>query len=226
MNVNSPASKQGNLVRMSGYLLGYMLVFMFQRILSRQKTISPLWELLFFVLAAVVTFFSIYRYNREERFFDKDEDKVSLVNDLKVTALFTVIILGLRVFIAWKQSSGSLPDYSLAAVYQAHASNQMFWFQIISQGLILSALQAYLSVGFFFNYAFRTGGKLAAIAGLLCSGLFFAILNWQFIPALFLANAIVGAFIAWSFLYTRNFLVAIYLSLLNGLIFVIFLPML
>ena len=68
--MNTPRSREGNLVR---YLV-YFVVFVFTALADNLAIKSPsisIWNvILFLVLAAMCLLFYIYRYNREQRFFD------------------------------------------------------------------------------------------------------------------------------------------------------------
>ena len=67
--MNTPESREGNLIRYAVYLAGYLMARGVVKIVTMN---SPLrvWDLILFVLiTAMVLLFYIYRFNREQRFF-------------------------------------------------------------------------------------------------------------------------------------------------------------
>ena len=92
---------------------------------------------------------------------------------------------------------------------------------IVTQGIILPILQEFLSTGFLFNYAFRKNTLATGIVGIICSGLIFAVLNFQFTPTLFVINALYGALFAWAYLYSQTLWMPMYLAVIAGLLTVI-----
>ena len=106
-------------------------------------------------------------------------------------------------------------------IYQKGECNLLFWFFIFSIGILIPAMQVYLTTGFFFNYGFRAQNMTSGIVGIICSGFFFGILNFQTSFALFIINSLYGMLLAWSYLYSQRIMMPIYLAILNGIFMVI-----
>lgn len=110
---------------------------------------------------------------------------------------------------------------SFQITYQKAECNLLFWFLIFSTGLLLPAMQVYLTTGFFFNYGFRAQNMVSGIVGIMCSGFFYGILNFQTSFSLFILNSLYGMLFAWSYLYSQRIMMPIYLAILNGIFMVI-----
>ena len=92
---------------------------------------------------------------------------------------------------------------------------------MLANGLVLPILGEYLCTGFLFNYWFRTEKKGVAYVGIICSGIFYAILTFQFAPAIFAFNFAFGMLFAWSYLRTQTIWLPLYLAALNGVLTVV-----
>lgn len=218
--MNSPRSGKGNLIRYSIYLICFLALVFFEASLTKMKSLGMIHIILFGILGVMVLLFYIYRFNREQRFFEKSFS-LPLLGDFSFIALMTIGITAGRILISYLQNFGHLPTYGFQNAYAKLESSNLFWFAIISIGILIPILQQYLSIGFFFNYLFRDNNRASGIIGIFMSGLIFAVLNFQFSPLLLIINIVIGMVFAWSYLYTQTIWVPIYLAVLNGVLFVI-----
>lgn len=218
--MNTPASREGNLIRYIIYFLSYLMV---AGVIKLVTTNSPIhiWDLILFAtISLMVLLFFIYRFNREQRFFDRSFAGNWLSNfGLIITS--TLIVTALRISISWLQSYGKLKLFNFQIAYIHHESAIAYWFLMAAVGIILPMLQEFLITGFLFNYAFRSNTVAVAIVGVLTSGILFSLLNWQNSLPLLLINVFFGGLFAWSYLYTQTLWMPIYLAILNGVILVI-----
>ena len=184
---------------------------------------SPIhiWDLILFAtISLMVSLFFIYRFNREQRFFDRSFAGSWLSNFGLIVGL-TAVVTALRISVSWLQSYGRLKLYNFQIAYLHHEGVVTYWFLVVAIGIVLPILQEFLITGFLFNYAFRSNTVSAAILGILTSGLLFSLLNWQSSLPLLLINIIFGALFAWSYLYTQTLWMPIYLAILNGVLLMI-----
>ena len=184
---------------------------------------SPIhiWDLILFAtISLMVSLFFIYRFNREQRFFDRSFAGSWLSNFGLIVGL-TAVVTALRISVSWLQSYGRLKLYNFQIAYLHHEATVTYWFLVVAIGIVLPILQEFLITGFLFNYAFRSNTVLTAILGILTSGILFSLLNWQNSLTLLLINIIFGALFAWSYLYTQTLWMPIYLAILNGVLLMI-----
>ena len=81
--MNTPESREGNIIRYAVYLIGYVLVFAVIKLVTRKSPLH-IWDLILFgLIAAMVLLFYIYRFNREQRFFARDFKVQSKLSQLK-----------------------------------------------------------------------------------------------------------------------------------------------
>lgn len=218
--MNTPESREGNLIRYSVYLVGYLLAIGVVKLVTRNSTLR-IWDLILFALIiAMVLLFYIYRFNREQRFFER-QMTLTWLGDLGLTIGLTILITGLRILVMYFQAYSRLSSYGFQTAYLKHENIPMFWFLILAVGIILPILQEFLATGFLFNYLFRGDSIYSAILGIGFSGLIFSVLNFQASLPLFLINFVFGAIFAWSYLYTQTLWMPIYLAIINGLLMVI-----
>ena len=204
--MNTPESREGNLIRYAVYLAGYLMARGVVKIVTMN---SPLrvWDLILFVLiTAMVLLFYIYRFNREQRFFQRDF-VLPWLGNYGATVILTLIVIVTRIGVSWLQAYNKVSWYGFQAEYLRHESVPM--------------LQEYLATGFLFNYMFRRNEVSVAILGMLTSGILFSLFNFQMSIPLFFINIFYGALFAWSYLYTQTLWMPIYLSVLNGVMLVI-----
>ncbi|ARD07386.1 CPBP family intramembrane metalloprotease [Lactobacillus amylolyticus] len=218
--MNTPESREGNLIRYIVYTVGYLMVVGVVKLVTNNSPIR-IWDLILFGLITVmVGLFYIYRFNREQRFF-KRRHSLPFLGDIGLTIGLTLLVTALRIIVMYLQAYNKISWYGFQIIYLKHESIPMFWFLIVANGLVLPILQEYLATGFLFNYLFRQNTKLAAIAGIITSGIIFSILNFQLSWPLLAIDVMFGAIFAWSYLYTQALWMPMYLSILSGLLIVV-----
>ena len=219
-NLNTPRSREGNVIRYAVYLVGYVAVFAVVKLVTRKSPVH-IWDLILFgLVAAMILLFYVYRFNREQRFFARDF-KLPWLGSLSTVVLLTLVITVTQISISYLQSYGRISHYDFQLIYAKSESVNMFWFLIVVQGIVLPILQEFLATGFLFNYAFRRNTKQVAIMGIIVSGLIYSLLNFQNSVVLFIIDAIYGMVFAWSYMYTQTLLMPIYLAVVSGVLTVI-----
>lgn len=218
--MNTPQSREGNVIRYAVYLAGYVAVFAVVKLVTRKSPVH-IWDLILFgLVAAMILLFYVYRFNREQRFFVRDF-KLLWLGSLSTVVLLTLVITVTQISISYLQSYGRISHYDFQLIYAKSESVNMFWFLIVVQGIVLPILQEFLATGFLFNYAFRRNTKQVAIMGIIVSGLIYSLLNFQNSVVLFIIDAIYGMVFAWSYMYTQTLLMPIYLAVVSGVLTVI-----
>lgn len=218
--MNTPQSREGNVIRYAIYLAGYVAVFAVVKLVTRKSPVH-IWDLILFgLVAAMILLFYVYRFNREQRFFARDF-KLPWLGSLSTVVLLTLVITVTQISISYLQSYGRISHYDFQLIYAKSESVNMFWFLIVVQGIVLPILQEFLATGFLFNYAFRRNTKQVAIMGIIVSGLIYSLLNFQNSVVLFIIDAIYGMVFAWSYMYTQTLLMPIYLAVVSGVLTVI-----
>lgn len=218
--MNTPQSREGNMIRYAVYLAGYVAVFAVVKLVTRKSPVH-IWDLILFgLVAAMILLFYVYRFNREQRFFARDF-KLPWLGSLSTVVLLTLVITVTQISISYLQSYGRISHYDFQLIYAKSESVNMFWFLIVVQGIVLPILQEFLATGFLFNYAFRRNTKQVAIMGIIVSGLIYSLLNFQNSVVLFIIDAIYGMVFAWSYMYTQTLLMPIYLAVVSGVLTVI-----
>lgn len=216
--MNTPQSREGNVIRYAVYLAGYVAVFAVVKLVTRKSPVH-IWDLILFgLVAAMILLFYVYRFNREQRFFARDF-KLPWLGSLSTVVLLTLVITVTQISISYLQSYGRISHYDFQLIYAKSESVNMFWFLIVVQGIVLPILQEFLATGFLFNYAFRRNTKQVAIMGIIVSGLIYSLLNFQNSVVLFIIDAIYGMVFAWSYMYTQTLLMPIYLAVVSGGLF-------
>lgn len=218
--MNTPQSREGNVIRYAVYLAGYVAVFAVVKLVTRKSPVH-IWDLILFgLVAAMILLFYVYRFNREQRFFARDF-KIPWLGSLSTVVLLTLVITVTQISISYLQSYGRISHYDFQLIYAKSESVNMFWFLIVVQGIVLPILQEFLATGFLFNYAFRRNTKQVAIMGIIVSGQIYSLLNFQNSVVLFIIDAIYGMVFAWSYMYTQTLLMPIYLAVVSGVLTVI-----
>ena len=218
--MNTPESREGNVIRYAVYLIGYVMVFAVVKLVTRQSSLH-VWDLILFgVVAAMILLFYVYRYNRENRFFARDF-KLPWLGNFSAVVLLTLVITATRISISYLQAYGKIPFYDFQTIYLKNQSTRMFWFLIVVQGIILPILQEFLATGFLFNYAFRRDSVQVAVIGIIVSGLIFSVLNYQSSLINFFIEVLYGMLFAWSYLYSQTIFMPIYLAMLSSVLTVI-----
>lgn len=218
--MNTPQSREGNVIRYAVYLAGYVAVFAVVKLVTRKSPVH-IWDLILFgLVAAMILLFYVYRFNREQRFFARDF-KLPWLGSLSTVVLLTLVITVTQISISYLQSYGRISHYDFQLIYAKSESVNMFWFLIVVQGIVLPILHEFLATGFLFNYAFRRNTKQVAIMGIIVSGLIYSLLNFQNSVVLFIIDAIYGMVFAWSYMYTQTLLMPIYLAVVSGVLTVI-----
>lgn len=218
--MNTPSSRQGNLTRYVVYLVLYLIVIGVKKLTLLNANVNKIGYFFFLLFALFTLYFYIRQFNREQRFFEKKVSMPLLADYSFIVGVSVLVILG-RIFISYLQAKGSVPLMAFQVIYQKGESNLLFWFLIFSIGILLPAMQVYLTTGFFFNYGFRAQNMVSGIVGMICSGIFFGILNFQPSFVLFVINALYGMLFSWSYLYSQRIMMPIYLAILNGIFMVI-----
>lgn len=218
--MNTPQSREGNVIRYAVYLVGYVVVYAVTKLVTRKSPVHILDLILFGLVAAMILLFYIYRFNREQSFFARDF-KLPWLGNLSTVVLLTLVITVTQISISYLQAYGKLNHYDFQLIYAKSESVNMFWFLIVVQGIVLPILQEFLATGFLFNYAFRRNTKQVAITGIIVSGLIFSLLNFQNSLLLFIIEAVYGMIFAWSYLYTQTLWMPIYLAVVSGVLTVI-----
>jgi membrane protease YdiL (CAAX protease family) len=218
--VNTPESREGNLIRYIVYFVSYLMAAGVVKLVT-MKSPMRIWDLILFTLiSAMVLLFYIYRFNREQRFFERDFSLPWLGNFGLMVGLTLVVTAG-RISVSWLQSYNKVAWYGFQTNYLKHESITMYWFLILAIGMVLPILQEFLTTGFLFNYMFRESTKLTATLGIITSGVLFSLLNFQASIPLLIINVLFGMLFAWSYLYTQTLWMPVYLAVVNGIILVI-----
>lgn len=218
--MNSPRSQEGNIIRLTIFAIGYAIVWITERIVANQKNISIIGSIIFALIAWIVLFFYIYSFNREKHYFERVYE-VGLLDKMPLTIGLTLIVTLIQILVSYLQTSGKIDAYPFQLDYVKYASNKLFWFLIIAKGIVLPTLQIYIADGFLFNYMFRGSQVKAAILGIITSGVIYSVLNFQFSIPLFLIQTLMGMLFAWSYLYTQNLTMPLYLSIMSNILTVI-----
>lgn len=220
--MNTPASRQGNLVRMMIFVVVYFIVFGV-KYLATDLLQGQIWGwILYLLVAAIGVWFYIRQFNHEKRFFVKQR-QWPLLTSFTVVIGALVLITGGRILIAYLTMKQRLPANYLHQFYLQHETTHLFWLLIVADGVIMPVMQTYLTIGFFFNYWFRDSDLVNAILGIITSGLLFMLLHWQLSVPLLIINACLGMLLAWTYLYTQNLALPILLAIVNGLLQVVLL---
>ena len=199
--MNTPSSRQGNLTRYAVYLVLYLIVVGVKKLTLLNDQVNKIGYFFFLIFSLFALYFYIRQFNREQRFFEKKPSMPLLADYGFIVGVSILVILG-RIFISYLQAKGTVPLMNF-------------------QGILIPAMQVYLTTGFFFNYGFRAQNMTSGIVGIICSGFFFGILNFQTSFALFIINSLYGMLLAWSYLYSQRIMMPIYLAILNGIFMVI-----
>lgn len=218
--MNTPASREGNLIRYAVYFIGYLITLGVTELVIK-KPLLHLWDLILFILiATMVLVFYAYRFNREQRYFAR-QLYIPWLGDFGLVVGLTLGVTAMRIIIMYLQTYRHLSWYYFQQSFLHYPSKQLFWFLLLAQGIILPILQEFLATGFLFNYAFRRNNSTVALWGIFTSGLIFTLLNWQASVPLLLINFLYGMLFAWSYLYTQTLIMPLYLAVINGLLLVI-----
>lgn len=216
--MNTPASREGNLVRYGIYLVMYLLLVGWEH-LAVGIWHGNVWGMAFYLLLALFVFyFLLRRFNREQVYFDRSHDR-RMLDDFWLVFALTILITLVRLATAYLQINGKLHQGWLQLNYNNHENAVFFWLLLITKGGLMAGCQQYIATGFFFNCFFR--GQKSGVAGLIISALVFSLLN--FVPSVsgFVFNALLGVLFAWSYLYTHSIAYPLYLAILNGVLQVI-----
>ncbi|MBP2057350.1 membrane protease YdiL (CAAX protease family) [Lactobacillus colini] len=220
MGLNTPQSKQGNLVRYGVYLFLYLIVIACKTWGLWGKKLHIAGEVFFILISLGVLYFYIRQYNHEQRYFEQ-RFSLPLLADYGFTIGMSILVIVSRFIVSYLQAQGHLATAYFQLTYAESDSKPLFWFLIFCIGLLLPVLQIFLSTGFFFNYYFRSQDLVSAIAGIIFSGIFFGVLNFQFSISLLVINSLSGMLFAWAYMYTQTIAMPIYLAVLNGMFMVV-----
>lgn len=215
--MNTPQSREGNIIRYLVYFAVFIFTALVDDLAIKSSSIS-IWNIILFVIvASMCTLFYIYRYNREQRFFDSHFN-VPWLSSYRLTVTLSLLVAGGRIGVSYLQLYHGMAASPLQNAYLAHASALLYWFMMVANGVVMPVLEEYLCTGFLFNYWFRAEQKSVAYLGILCSGLLYAVLSFQFAPAVLACNVCFGMLFAWSYLSTQTIWMPIYLAALNGVL--------
>jgi membrane protease YdiL (CAAX protease family) len=215
--MNTPQSREGNIIRYLVYFAVFIFTALVDDLAIKSSSIS-IWNIILFVIvASMCTLFYIYRYNREQRFFDS-RFNVPWLSSYRLTVTLSLLVAGGRIGVSYLQLYHGMAASPLQNAYLAHASALLYWFMMVANGVVMPVLEEYLCTGFLFNYWFRAEQKSVAYLGILCSGLLYAVLSFQFAPAALVCNVCFGMLFAWSYLSTQTIWMPIYLAALNGVL--------
>ncbi|MFK3587553.1 CPBP family intramembrane metalloprotease [Lactobacillus sp. 23-2] len=215
--MNTPQSREGNIIRYLVYFAVFIFTALVDDLAIKSSSIS-IWNIILFVIvASMCTLFYIYRYNREQRFFDS-RFNVPWLSSYRLTVTLSLLVAGGRIGVSYLQLYHGMAASPLQNAYLAHASALLYWFMMVANGVVMPVLEEYLCTGFLFNYWFRAEQKSVAYLGILCSGLLYAALSFQFAPAFLACNVCFGMLFAWSYLSTQTIWMPIYLAALNGVL--------
>lgn len=215
--MNTPQSREGNIIRYLVYFAVFIFTALVDNLAIKSSSIS-IWNIILFVIvASMCTLFYIYRYNREQRFFDS-RFNVPWLSSYRLTVTLSLLVAGGRIGVSYLQLYHGMAASPLQNAYLAHASALLYWFMMVANGVVMPVLEEYLCTGFLFNYWFRAEQKSVAYLGILCSGLLYAVLSFQFAPAVLACNVCFGMLFAWSYLSTQTIWMPIYLAALNGVL--------
>ncbi|MEE8856986.1 MAG: type II CAAX endopeptidase family protein [Lactobacillus sp.] len=215
--MNTPKSREGNIIRYLVYFAVFIFTALVDDLAIKSSSIS-IWNIILFVIvASMCTLFYIYRYNREQRFFDS-RFNVPWLSSYRLTVTLSLLVAGGRIGVSYLQLYHGMAASPLQNAYLAHASALLYWFMMVANGVVMPVLEEYLCTGFLFNYWFRAEQKSVAYLGILCSGLLYAVLSFQFAPAVLACNVCFGMLFAWSYLSTQTIWMPIYLAALNGVL--------
>ncbi|KRK38060.1 hypothetical protein FC62_GL000830 [Amylolactobacillus amylotrophicus DSM 20534] len=221
--MNTPRSREGNMVRGTIYLIGYFIIFGARRLAVVDGKVRLWGSILFLLLSLMMLIFYIYRFNRESRYFERSDTTLPISDHFGQLVLITTLIFIVRMVINYIQLAQGIGYTSIQTAYHAGDSAGLFWFFIFSEGIIISTLQQFLTTGFFFNYFFRQNTLIKAIMGVIFSALIFALLNFSSIPLIFISELLIGGLLAWSYLSTQSLWVPVLLAIFNGVLTVVLL---
>jgi membrane protease YdiL (CAAX protease family) len=216
--MNTPASREGNIVRYVIYLVLYWLLVGWES-LAAGIWHGNVWGMVFYLLLALFVFyFLLRRFNREQVYFDRSHD-LHMLDHFWLAFALTVLLTLLRLALAYMKINGHLHQTWLQVSYNGHENVVFFWLLLVIHGCLLAGIQQYIATGFFFNYFFRDqqGGILA----LVFSGLIFSLLNFSTSISVLALNFLLGMLFAWSYLYTHSIVYPLYLAMLNGVLQII-----
>lgn len=213
--MNTPASREGNIVRYCIYLVLYWLLVGWESLAAGVWHGNAFGMVLYLLLALFVFYFLLRRFNREQVYFDRSHDLHMLDHfwlAFALTILLTLACLG----IAYMKINSHLHLGWLQLSYDGHENALFFWLLLICKGCLLAGIQQYIATGFFFNYFFRdkNGGLLALVS----SGLIFTLLNFSSSLSVLAFNFLLGMLFAWSYLYTHSIAYPLYLAMFNGIL--------
>lgn len=218
--MNTPSSREGNLIRYIVYLIGYFMVIGTMKLVMGNSPLRVWDTILYGLVTSMVLLLYVYRFGREQRFFER-ANSLPWLGDFGLTISITLGIVASRILVMYLQTQGKIPVYSFSTIYLKHESTSLFWYLMIAQGIVLPILQEFLATGFLFNYLFRDNTRAVAVLGIVISGILFSLFNFQGSIALFLVNAAYGMVYAWIYLYTQTLRMPMYLAILSGVLTII-----
>lgn len=217
---SKPESREGNLLRYLVYLIAFAIVAIADKLALKNSALS-LWQMyMFAVLALACLILFVYGFYGEQQYFDRSYD-LDISSWYWMGILLGLLVALIHVAISYLQQRKGMPASDLQQLYSKRESNQLFWFVMMANGVVLPVLEQYLCSGFLFNYWFRYEDKGVAYFGLICSAVLYAIICFQFKPMFFVINLILGLIFAWSYLHTQSVFAPISLAVFNGVLTVI-----
>ncbi|WP_125766753.1 CPBP family intramembrane glutamic endopeptidase [Lapidilactobacillus wuchangensis] len=220
--MKSPASRTGNLIRYAIFLVLVLLTSWFKNMAITKTSISGVFTLLFFCIAALTLTFFVRQFNLEKRYFAHPLNHLSDVFE-NCFGFFLVMVLavgGLNLLIAWLQAQNQMPEFS-HLITRFEFKDGGFWLYLLIAGIITPIIQQYLVAGFFNNYFFRAETPLNIVLAVLISGALYAVLQFQpfFMPAFIQMS--LGWLFALSYLRTHNLAVPIFLNIFSTILVIV-----
>lgn len=220
--MKSPASRTGDLIRYAIFLALVLITNWLKNMAITKQTISGIFTILFFCIAALTLTFFVRQFNLEKRYFADPLNKLADVfqNSFGFFLLLLIAVGALDLVIAWLQAQGQVPRFS-HAVTGFEFTAPGFWLYLVMAAVIMPIIQQYLVAGFFNNYFFRNETPLNVVGAVLISGVIYMLLQFQpfFMPAF--VQLSLGWLFALGYLRTRNLAVPILLNMFSALLVII-----
>ncbi|MFD1472673.1 type II CAAX prenyl endopeptidase Rce1 family protein [Companilactobacillus mishanensis] len=172
----------------------------------------------FFIFGIITLALMIRRYLRERSSFSEPSKKfmASLVNNIGFITLMIILMTVLRMMISYLQVTGKLPQFKNDDV--TSSDQKVFIFNLIANVLIIAVQQQLVSTGFFFNYFFRKSSPASAVGGIIVSGLIAGAITLPGTWLQFFMNTVFGLCYAFTYLYTQDEKMPMFIAIIGALI--------
>ncbi|WP_129045392.1 CPBP family glutamic-type intramembrane protease [Companilactobacillus metriopterae] len=170
------------------------------------------------LIGAAFLYLMIKRYNHENREFADNPPKFveSLSNNFGFIILMIILVCAMRISISFLQVTGKLPMFVNDDT--ASPDQKVFIFSLIVNIFIVTVIQQLTQTGFFFNYFFRSNNAFAAIAGLIISGVVAGLISLPGSQLQFFMMMALGWCYALTYLYTKDFKMALLVAMVSSTI--------